>query len=159
MTKKEIKKSVEKNAKTLDKIVANIVNGYCKDLDECMEDIKESLNKKPHTEKLERYCMELSTHIYFASSMCENLGIRDDISKAVYKEAYHVNREEAKGTVEDKNSYAELRSQNEYVINVCYNRAYKILKAKVESAQEVLSSCKKIISRRMQEYELTRLSQ
>ena len=57
----------------------------------------------------------------------------------------------------DKDSLAELGSQQEYLTNVCYSRAYKIVKAKVASAQELLSSCKKVLSHRMQESELTKI--
>ena len=102
--------------------------------------------------------MNLSVYIYYASAMQEQLGIRDDISKAVYKEIYHTARaSQDKGTIADKDDLAQLKSQQEYITNVCYNRAYKIVKSKVESAQEILSSCKKIISRRMTEAQLTNI--
>ena len=102
--------------------------------------------------------MNLSTYIYFAGGMCEQLGIRDDISKAVYKETYHSNRANIdRGTVADKDSLAELAAQQEYLTNVCYNRAYKIVKSKVDNAQELLSSTKKVLSSRLSERELTRI--
>ena len=92
------------------------------------------------------------------TNTCEQLGIRDDISKTVYKEVYHTARSElTEGTISDKDSLAELQSQAEQVTNICYNRAYKIMKAKVENAQELLSSCKKVLSRRISEQELTRM--
>jgi len=102
--------------------------------------------------------MNLSTLIYFAGGMCEQLGIRDDISRSLYKEVYHTARSaQNSGTIADKDSVAELMSQQEQVINICYNRAYKIMKSKVENAQELLGSCKKVLSRRMSEQELTRM--
>ena len=61
------------------------------------------------------------------------------------------------GTVADKDSLAELYSQQEQITNVCYNRAYKIMRSKIENAQELLSSCKKVLSRRMSEFELTHM--
>ena len=94
----------------------------------------------------------------FASGMVEQLGIRDDIAKAVYKETYHTARQsEDKGTVADKDSIAELSSQQELLTSICYTRAWKTMKAKVESAQELLQSCKKVLTRRMTEAELTRV--
>ena len=102
--------------------------------------------------------MNLSTYIYFAGGMCEQLGIRDDISKSLWKEIYHTKRNELeRGTVADKDSLAELASQQEQLTNICYNRAYRIMKSKVENAQELMSSCKKVLSRRLAEIELTRL--
>ena len=103
--------------------------------------------------------MNLGTLIYFAGSMCEKLGIRDDIAKAVYKETYNNTRDGiTKGTVQDKNTLAELASQQEQLVSVCYTRAYKIVKSKVDNAQELLTGIKKVISRRMQEQQLTQIN-
>jgi len=158
---KKIQKSVESDFAQLNQIISSIIEPYCKDLDNYIGFIKECLRngeEPPTNEELEDFCMNLSTYIYFAGGMCEQLGIKDDISKAIWKEVYNTHRDnEAKGTVADKNSIAELASQQEYLTNVCYNRAYRIMKSKVENAQELLQSCKKVLSHRMQEMELTRI--
>lgn len=112
----------------------------------------------PTDQELDDMCINLATRIYFAGGMCEQLGIRDDIGKAVYKEMYHTSRASIdKGTVADKDSLAELASQEEFVVSSAYTRSYKTMKAKVENAQELLQSIKKVIGRRMQETELTRI--
>lgn len=158
---KDIQLHVENNSKTIDSIVDEIIQPYCKDLDNYVLFIKDCLKdgENPPTDgELDDFCLNLSTYIYFAGGMCEQLGIRDDISKAVWKETYHSSRAGLdKGTVADKDSLAELNSQQEQLTNICYNRAYKIMKSKVENAQELLQSCKKVLSRRMQETELTRI--
>ena len=154
-----IKLRVEDNSHIVDDIVSDIIKPYTEELDRYVHFIKDCLKdgEQPPTDyELEDFCMNLSTNIYFASGMSEQLGIRDDIAKAVYKETYNNARDNATGgTVQDKNTLAELESQQEQLISVCYTRAYKITKAKVESAQELLSSCKKVLSRRMQEQQLT----
>ena len=158
---RSVKLHVEDNSKVIDSIVNDIINPYCKDLDRYVKFIKDCLadGENPPTDaELDDFCLNLSTFIYFAGGMCEQLGIRDDISRAVYKEMYHSSRAEIdKGTVADKDSLAELAAQQEQIVNVCYSRAYKTMKAKVENAQELLSSCKKVLSHRMQESELTRI--
>ena len=149
----QIRLRVEENSKTIDGIVDEIITPYSKDLDKYVQFIRDCLKdgeNPPTNTELEDFCLNLSTFIYFAGGMCEQLGIRDDISKAVWKELEH-------GTVADKDSQAELSSQQEQLVNICYNRAYKILKSKVENAQELLASCKKSLSHRMQEMELTQL--
>lgn len=157
----QIKLHVEDNSKLIDEVVNEIIKPYSKDLDNYVLFIKECLadgQNPPTDEELDDWCMNLSTYIYFAGGMQEQLGIRDDISKAVWKEMYNTKRNELdKGTVDDKNSVAELASQQEQLTNICYSRAYKIMKAKVENAQELLGSCKKVLTRRMNEQSLTRL--
>ena len=157
----KIQENIESNAGALDRIVDEIIAPYCRDLDNYVLFIKDCLKdgeNPPTTDELDDFCLNLSTYIYFAGGMTEQLGIRDDISKAVYKEMYHTARaSQDKGTVADKDSLAELASQEQYIVSSAYSRAYKTLKSKVENAQELLSSCKKVLSRRMAEYELTRI--
>lgn len=158
---KNIQEKVESHSNDLMSIVNKIIEPYCKDLDRYVMFIRDCLKdgeQPPTSEELDDFCMNLSTLIYFAGGMCEQLGIRDDISKSVYKEVYHTARSaQETGTVADKDSLAELYSQQEQITNICYNRAYKIMKSKVENAQELLGSCKKVLSRRMSEFELTHM--
>lgn len=157
----EIKLHVENNAGVIDDIINTIIKPYTEDLDDYVAFIDSRLvdqQNPPTDQDLENFCMNLSTLIYFAGGMCEQLGVRDDISRAIYKEMYHSTRNDlSSGTVADKDSLAELGSQQEYLTNVCYSRAYKIVKSKVSNAQELLTSCKKVLSHRMQEQELTRI--
>lgn len=157
----KIQENIESNAGALDRIVDEIISPYCRDLDKYVRFIKECLKdgeNPPTNEELDDFCMNLSTYIYFAGGTCEYLGIRDDIAKAVYKEMYHTARaNQSSGTVADKDSLAELASQEEYIVSAAYNRAYKIMKSKVDNAQELLSSVKKVLSRRIQDMELSRL--
>ena len=88
----EIRKRIESHSDSLMDIVNAIIEPYCRDLDRYVMFIKECLKdgeEPPTNEELDDFCMNLSTLIYFAGGMCEELGIRDDISKSVYKEVYH----------------------------------------------------------------------
>ena len=157
----KIQENIESNAGALDRIVDEIISPYCRDLDKYVRFIKDCLKdgeNPPTNEELDDFCMNLSTYIYFAGGTCEYLGIRDDIAKAVYKEMYHTARaNQSSGTVADKDSLAELASQEEYIVSAAYNRAYKIMKSKVDNAQELLGSCKKVLTRRISEFETTRI--
>ena len=142
-----IKTQVEDDSRAIDNIVDEIIQPYCSGLDKYVKFVSDILadgENPPTNDELDDFCLNLSTQIYFASGMCERLGIKDDIARAVYKEVYHTARDaQMTGTVADKDSLAELASQQEQLTSICYTRAYKIVKAKVESAQELLSSCKK----------------
>lgn len=158
----KIREKVDGNSTQIDKVVNEIIKPYCKDLDNYVKFIKDCLcdgENPPTTLELEDFCMNLSTFIYFAGGLCEQLGVRDDIGKALYKEMYHTARaSQDNGTVADKDSYAELCSQQEQLTSICYTRAYKTMKSKVDNAQEILSSCKKVLSHRMQEESMTNIS-
>lgn len=157
---KQNQRTVNDNFDQLNEIIEKIIRPYSKSLDDYVKRITNSLrdiNNPPTTEELEYYCMHLSTDIYWASSMSEQLGIKDDISKALYKEIYNSARDDSEGTVADKNSLAELASEQEYLTNVCYSRAYRLMKNKVENAQELLQSLKKVLTHRINEEQLTRI--
>lgn len=158
---KQLREDVEKNSEKLESIIQEIIEPYVRDLDEYMDFIDEILrdaNNPPTAQELDDFCLNLSVVIYYASGMQEQLGIKDDIANAIYREMYHSARDTiTNGTIADKNSLAELASEQEYLTSVLYKRAYTTVKAKVANAQEVLSSIKKIISRRMSEAELTRI--
>ena len=157
----EIKIHIENNSKQMDEIVDTIITPYVEDLDKYVAHIDERLCQKenpPSDVELESFCLNLSSLIYFAGGMCEQLGLRSSIATAVYKEMYNSSRDNlTTGTIADKNALAELQSQQEYLVDIAYKSAYKIVKSKVDNAQELLSSCKKAISRRMQEQQLTNL--
>lgn len=157
----EVMEKVDISSESLEEIVNGIIKPYSAELDKYVDFIKDILRdgeNPPTAMELDDFCLNLSVYLYYAGSMQEQLGIRDDISKALYKEIYNSYRQsQEKGTVADKDALAELASQHEYLTSVCYKRAYSVMKAKVLAAQELLSSCKKIISRRMAEAELTRI--
>jgi hypothetical protein len=158
----KVRDKVEIDSKKLEEIVDEIIRPYCEDLDKYVDFVRTILKdgeNPPTAQELDDFCLNLSVYIYYASGMQEQLGIKDDIAKALYREMYNNCRDSIeKGTVADKDSLAELASQQEYLTSVLYKRAYSIVKAKVSSAQEILASVKKIISRRVSEMELTRMT-
>ena len=158
---KELFDKVEENSTLLDNTINDIIERYSGELDNYMNFIRGILrnDEQPPTDaELDDFALNLSTMIYYTSVGAEQMGIRDDLSHSAYKEAYNVARSMQKsGTVADKNSQAEIDAQAERVVNIVYSKSYKILKAKVDAAQEMLSSVKKIISRRMNEAELSRI--
>ena len=153
--------TVDIDSNKIQEIVDGIVQPYSKDLDNYVDFVKSVLKdgeNPPTNQELDDFCMNLSVYIYYAGCMQEYIGIKDDIARAIYKEMYHSERDKiTSGTVADKDSLAELASQQEALVSAAYKRSYQIMKMKVSSAQEILASCKKVLSRRMSEAELTRI--
>lgn len=152
---------IEENSAILEKTINEIIEVYSNELDEYLVFVRGILRndeQPPTDEELDDFALNISTLIYFTSVGCEQMGIRDDLSRASYKEAYNVARSLLSGgTVADKNMQAEIDATAEHIVNIVYSKAYKILKAKVESAQEILASVKKVIGRRMNEAEISRI--
>ena len=158
----EARNKVDLDSKQMQDIVDDIIRPYIEDLDNYIDFVRGILKdgeNPPTAQELDDFCMNISVYIYYASGMQEQLGIKDDIAKALYREMYNSIRDsQTTGTVSDKDSIAELSSQTEYLTSVLYKRAYSVVKAKVAAAQEILSSVKKVISRRIQETEITRIA-
>lgn len=77
------------------------------------------------------------------------------MAKSIRAELFNRVREKSKGTIADKNAAAELAAMQETLVWSVYQRAYKIVKCKVESGYELLASVKKVISRRSAEYSIS----
>lgn len=155
-----IQRRIDKNGELLNKIVDRLVYQYCEQLDEYVEKIKVALKDErnpPTNWELDMWVMEIPVLLYFAGEGQEALGIKEDVAKAVRMELYNNTRMDSRGTVADKDSVAEIATQNEFLTHVAYQRAYKKIKLRMELGNELLQSIKKVISRRMAEYELGRV--
>lgn len=154
---------VQQSAKDVQVMVDNVVKPYSKDLDGLMEDLMGALigEEAISTDAAERYYAELTNMVYFVSSKVETLNIYSDISKATAKEAYnkyylnYCGEKDEKGkslrTVAENTALAEDGSRYEATVNIVYEHAYKTLKAKVDAANEMITTLKNIIKRRVQE--------
>ena len=135
-----------------------IANSVCADLDDYMKGIDEILTNQecPVSDyQLDDFILNLSSLLYLVSDAQENLGIKEDVSRAIQKEVYNRVREKAQGTVADKDTAAELQCQEEAITTIVYARAYKKVKLRVEAAAEMVNSVKKVMTRRVAEYEIS----
>ena len=153
---KELDVKIQTKSVDINVLVDNIVKGYCKPLDDLMSSISEMLNDavRPSDEELDAWSCKLASCLYFAGEGVETIGVKQDVAKAYKMEKYNNAYDETEGTISDKTAYAELQSQEEYLIHVIYTRAYKKANQKLEAGNEMLSSIKKVISRRMGAFNL-----
>ena len=162
-----LKDSVDANVLHAQNIIESVVKAYTLELDRIMCMIKTDIVDKEQpatTEVIEKYFLELSNCLYFIGQEAEKLGIYDSISKSVAKETFnnnYMNDEIAlddkgkKRTVAELTALAENASVYEQTVNDIYNKAYKIVKSKVSSAENMCSALSKIMSRRMSEMQLS----
>lgn len=156
-TAESIMKNVASISDTIKEISDKLVTKYCKDLDDIMLNIRTTLGQcDVSDEYLETSILGLANILYFVGSAQEDLGIKEDICKAIRQEVYSKAREQSTGkTVADKTAQAELISQTETMTLAIYSRAYKKVKLRMDAGYEMLNSLKKVMNKRITEMELS----
>ena len=153
---RKAEEDVNVNAQTIQAIVDRLVEKYCGPLDAFMVQVKPVLEdtKRPITDdELEAAMLKISSLCYFTGDAMENLGIRADMAESIRREAYHKARGTATGTVDDKNTVAEMASLRESMVKDAYDRAYRKIKLKLELGQNVYSALKRVMNKRCLELE------
>ena len=157
MKKEEIlNQQIQENSKLIEDIVYDISKQFTKPLDDIMVVCKQifTSNEKITNEEIEDLLTQLPTALYFVNEGQETIGIRQDIAEMTRKANYNIAREKAVGTVADKNATAEGHVINEAINEIIYERAYKMVKSKIEMAQEMINSLKRVFDARMMEYQI-----
>lgn len=158
----EIKNSIEENTQYFNQLINNIVFENTYQLDDILHEINLNIIsvESPSTEIIEKYFLELTNQLYFMQEKVERLSIYDSLSKISYKEAYnkyYMNPEldKPKPTVAELTSFAESSTIMEQSMNEMYNKAYKIVRSKVEAAQLMVQTLSKVMSKRMNDTQLS----
>lgn len=154
----EIKEESEDSVKyMIDKVVLH----YTEELDELISEIDEIATKIRNKEvdeygesELEADILKITTQIYFAGRDLAYLGGEKDLASSKRKELYNEVILNGKGTVQEKRAKAENYSVDEQTMEDIFSRAYKQLKSKIEQADNVLMSLKKVYSKKMLEMEI-----
>ena len=162
----EMMEDTDDNVEYFNNIAKETADKYTKHLDELMQTLYKQI-KKPEdvlSSDLEHYYLELTNLIYFMGNKLEQLSIYGDMArsaeKEVYNKAYLANQikdseRKNKTTVAENQAVAEQDSQYEAVVALIYEHAYKIVKFKVDAAKDMVGTLRKVISRRMQEEQLS----
>lgn len=158
--------TTDSNVQSFQDICERVVGYYSNDLDELMLSIKRDVIEvdEVDTSTLEKYFLRLTNHLYFMGVQVETLGVYDDLSEISAKEEYNTTFIDSQGlapsdgkskiTVAERQAIAEESSKYGFTVNSIYNRAYKIIKFKIESAQEMVKTLSKVLSKRMVETQL-----
>ena len=162
---KELMKDTDNNVEYFNNVATETANKYTEVLDKLMKIIYSGVVKNGATdEQLEKYYLELTNVVYFMGDKLEQLNISGDMAKAsekeVYNKAYLANQikdseKKNKTTVAENQAVAEQESQYEAVVSSIYEHAYKMVKFKIDAAKDMINTLRKVISRRMQEQQLS----
>lgn len=156
-----IMKETEENSSYFENAVSQMVSSYCADLDSIMTDLYRDLTGELaiDTNTVERYYGELTNLLYFMSDRLEKLNVYGDMAKSVSKEVYDKKYLEAssekdeKGksirTIAENQSIASLGSQYESAVSQIYEHAYRNVKTKIDAANEMVTTLKNILKKRI----------
>ena len=137
-----------------------IVESVTRDLDEVMQEVYREvvLQEDAPIDKVQNLFLKLGNYVYFFGSSVEKLGLDSDLAENLMKEKYNnayndnlMNPDGKKRTANELTAIAEAASFSETVMNDIYKRVYKTVKFKVDSAQSMVSSLSKVLSKKMQE--------
>ena len=152
---------VNNNSKYIEELTDSIVEMHCQELDDYIKYVKallDDVNTPIRNEELDDIVLTIPTLLYFVGSVQETLGIREDVAKMDETFKYNKAIIDGDGTIAVKQAFAKLQTKNESLATIVYQRACKKVKYKCDYALEILQSCKKILSRRQAELELSQNS-
>ena len=154
------------NVSSFQDICERVVDYYANDLDDLMLAIKRDVVDvdEVDTNTIEKYFLRLTNHLYFMGVQVETLGVYDDLSEISAKEEYNKTFIDSQGlapsdikskiTVAERQAIAEESAKYGFTVNSIYNRAYKIVKFKIDAAQEMVKTLSKVLSKRMGDLQL-----
>ena len=158
----QIKSNIAENVEYFNSLIDSIVEENTSGMDRILGEIHDNIIRidNPSTETIEKYFLELTNCLYFMQERAEKLNIYDSLSKINYKESYnnhYMNPElnKQKPTVAELTSSAENCTIYEQSLNEMYNKAYKIVKSKIDSAQTMVQTLSKVLSKRINDSQLS----
>lgn len=153
-----LKTEVEKSSSTLTNIVDQLTKKYCKDLDNAIFEVQNLLKNRDeiNVDDLNYYIAYLPILLYYAGNGLEHLGIESDTAKALRQESFNeYYLESSEGTVQARTSDAQQMVLSEQLVENAFARAYKQVKNRIETANTLHSSLKKVLQWKMTELEVT----
>ena len=136
----------------------SIANKYTNLLDICIFDLKHLLENAPDLsdEKLNHYIAYIPVLIYDLTDRMQILAVRTDAAKMQRKTQFNQVYVQQSGTIADRSSEAQLQSVDEQFIEDIYTEVYKCCQNKIEAANSLHASLKKIQSWRLAEMDVTK---
>lgn len=149
-------KTIENESMNIDAFVNKILENEVKELDSYMDNLKKELNLSDLSiQELNQVLMKLCSYSYYLSTRQEIIGVRQDIAAIYEKEKYNKSFNDLQGTVASKTSRAEELAQEEAIISLIWEKAYKAIKLRIDSLNRYIDAIKKITSTKIAEMQLT----
>lgn len=157
------------NMEYFESIGRPLLEEYSKDLDEKVGAVKAYLDQCRQYDldfdilSIQKALLDLTSTIFFTTEKLEKVGWLEDVSKLQYQTTYNNAYLEKQGnysagekfTVQQLKAYADQVALSDNVLNFIYSRCSKILKDKVDQANDVSKALSKILSAKIAEMQLS----
>ncbi len=142
-------------AQSCEPILSSLIDDCCRDLDRYVDQIRDHFSdiSKVDNLTLDNFILNIPILIYYVNAKVERLGLKSDLSSIERKRQLTEKMAEMDHlkNKSEKQILSELQTVDSVILDEICDRAYKIVKSKVDTAYEILASCKKIMSRRIEE--------
>ena len=159
MGKLDLVKQFNKHCDDVVDTALTISTKYTECLDDCIYEVKELLQDTStiSNEDLEKYIALIPVLMYELIDKMQVLAVRVDTAKTQKKTEFNkAYIESYESTVAAKTSSAQLQVENEQFIEDLYLRVYKHCEKKLDTAEMLHSSLKKLMNWRLSELDVTR---
>lgn len=151
--------SIATSSKSCETILFNLIDECTRDLDNYVANISQNFSNIAIVDNstLDNFILNIPILIYYANTRLERLGLKSDLSSIERKRqiADKMTTLNIKSK-SDRQIASEIESLDIVILNDICERAYKVVKSKIDTAYEILASCKKIMSRRIEELKTER---
>lgn len=147
------------SADPLVEAVDDVVEKFGSDLDDVIAELEDALSNKDDLtiDQLNYYIAYIPIILYRISDTIGDLGVWNDVAKQDRRNKYNeAMLSSTQNTVSQRTSDAQARVASEQMLEDIYNRAYKKLQHRMEYAELLHGSLKKILNYRISELEVTR---
>lgn len=150
------KKVLDDSSADCNEILNMLIKECSRDLDLYIDQIRDNFSNISivDDETLDNIILNIPLLIYYTNVRLERLGLKDDLStierKRKFREFFNSLDDKIKNKSE-RIQISELNTIDSEILSDIYTRAYKTVKSNIDTAYELLASCKKIMSRRIEQ--------
>lgn len=153
---KDVSYTLDESYDRLEELTEKIVQEYAQELDSFMSVVYSYMEEGNLLDsELEKVILTIPMLVYYTGAKAESIALKDAIAKEMVRDKYNTTLLSASGTDTVKKSTAESKSTEERLLNLVYISAHKKLKHRADTAMEMMNSCKKILTSRIVEKQLS----
>ncbi|MGL5460750.1 MAG: hypothetical protein ACRDBY_14130 [Cetobacterium sp.] len=159
----EVRRSLEDDNVIVEGVFTKLLQNYMEGLDDIIIELNNLVAlvengdiDKVSNQELEQVTLKLPLLMYQLGGDIERIGLKIDVASAVRSKIENSTTLDSTGTVAEKKAKAEIEVFYEELMEKAYKRLYKQIDRKLDYADKIYNSIKKVLSLRIMELEVFR---